>query len=71
MKSFHAKNSIDYRIYEYILPYYAFKSINSTNNFQFNKIILDKINKLLNLYEGTHNFHNFTVDKKFNDPSGI
>ena len=30
---------------------------------------LEKLQAALNAYTGTHNFHNFTVEKKFNDPS--
>lgn len=32
---------------------------------------LDKIKEILKIYEGTHNFHNFTLGKSFKDPSAL
>jgi tRNA pseudouridine38-40 synthase len=78
---FNAKNAIDYRIYEYIFPTWGFAQIVKGfslflqylrflgSNAVFDKEILDRINQLLKLYEGTHNFHNFTVGKKATEPS--
>jgi tRNA pseudouridine38-40 synthase len=68
LNGFHAKNAVDYRIYEYVLPTSAFAGI-LEKDFKFTKEILTKVNSLLSVYEGTHNYHNFTVGKPAKDPS--
>lgn len=71
LSAFHAKNAIDYRIYEYILPVHAWTPILQNANFQFGPDMLQRINSVLKAYEGAHNYHNFTVGMKASDPSAI
>jgi len=67
--AFHAKNAVDYRRYEYILPTYAFSPILSGVNFVFDDEMFNRINSLLQLFEGTHVFHNYTIGQTFADNS--
>lgn len=67
--NFHAKNAVDYRIYEYIYPTYGFAPIVKGSNYKFDEELLTRINQLLKLFEGTHNFHNYTVGQTFDDNS--
>lgn len=69
IKSFSAYNHIDYRKYEYILPVTALKPNIAPHSYTFTSEMLDRVNNLLNFYNGTHNFHNFTVGKNFNEKS--
>lgn len=41
----------------------------SPNAFTFDEAAVAKLNSILKLYEGTHNFHNFTVRLEASDPS--
>ena len=43
--------------------------IKRNNEFRIDSETLDQFKKVLKCYEGTHNFHNFTVGKDFNDNS--
>ncbi|CAO3640060.1 unnamed protein product [Cunninghamella blakesleeana] len=105
IRSFHAKTACDSRVYEYLLPSYAFSSplprtLNDQPTFEDDMKILnhdgtiikyitrptdDEIKEReayrvspeqLNLfrealekYEGTHNFHNYTIGRGANDKS--
>lgn len=67
LKSFHAKNRADYRICRYLLPTWIFDSKNDQGkrdkSFQFTSDILIKLNNLLSIFKGNHNFKNFSVKK--------
>ncbi|KAG8455978.1 hypothetical protein GDO86_001968 [Hymenochirus boettgeri] len=69
---FNSKNSCDARTYSYTLPTFAFSHKDhekQDENFRLSKETLDRVNELLALYKGTHNFHNFTSQKGPSDPS--
>ncbi|KAM9841157.1 pseudouridylate synthase 1 homolog [Aulostomus maculatus] len=70
---FNSKNSCDARTYSYMLPSVAFspKDYDTTDiaSFRLDPETLQTVNRLFSLYKGTHNFHNFTSQKSYNDPS--
>ncbi|XP_044146020.1 tRNA pseudouridine synthase A [Bufo gargarizans] len=69
---FNSKNSCDARTYSYTLPTFAFAHKDHSlqeEGFRLGQETLDKVNELLALYKGTHNFHNFTSQKGPRDPS--
>ncbi|XP_053309759.1 pseudouridylate synthase 1 homolog [Spea bombifrons] len=69
---FNSKNTCDARTYSYTLPTFAFSHKDhetQDESFRLSKETLDKVNELLALYKGTHNFHNFTSQKGPRDPS--
>lgn len=69
---FNSKNSCDARTYSYTLPTFAFAPKDhdlQAENFRLGQETLDKVNELLALFKGTHNFHNFTSQKGPWDPS--
>ncbi|XP_075754518.1 pseudouridylate synthase 1 homolog isoform X3 [Pelodiscus sinensis] len=69
---FSSKNKCDARTYFYMLPTFAFAHKDhgiQDETYQLSKETLEKVNKLLACYKGTHNFHNFTSQKAPKDPS--
>ncbi|KAM9330870.1 pseudouridylate synthase 1 homolog [Gastrophryne carolinensis] len=69
---FNSKNSCDARTYSYTLPTFAFAHKDhdaQDESFRLGQDTLDRVNELLSLYKGTHNFHNFTSQKGPFDPS--
>ncbi|KFV76839.1 hypothetical protein N308_04226, partial [Struthio camelus australis] len=69
---FNSKNKCDARTYSYMLPTFAFAHKDhdvQEEAYRLNKETLEKVNKLLACYKGTHNFHNFTSQKGPKDPS--
>ncbi|XP_063820736.1 pseudouridylate synthase 1 homolog [Pseudophryne corroboree] len=69
---FNSKNSCDARTYSYTLPTFAFAHKDretQDESFRLSQETLDRVNELLALYKGTHNFHNFTSQKGPRDPS--
>ncbi|XP_053313390.1 pseudouridylate synthase 1 homolog [Spea bombifrons] len=69
---FNSKNTCDARTYSYTLPTFAFSHKDhetQEESFRLSQETLDKVNELLALYKGTHNFHNFTSQKGPRDPS--
>ncbi|XP_034048326.1 tRNA pseudouridine synthase A-like isoform X2 [Thalassophryne amazonica] len=72
-QGFNSKNNCDGRTYSYMLPTVAFcpKDYDSNNfsAFHLDAEMRERINHLFALYEGTHNFHNFTSQKAPSDPS--
>ncbi|CAM5101018.1 unnamed protein product [Natator depressus] len=69
---FSSKNKCDARTYFYMLPTFAFAHKDrdiQDKTYRLNKETLEKVNKLLACYKGTHNFHNFTSQKGPKDPS--
>lgn len=71
-KGFNSKTTCDARTYSYTLPTYIFtkddEEINKTS-FRLPPERLAELNKLLSMYLGTKNFHNFTIKKKASDRS--
>ncbi|KYO39556.1 tRNA pseudouridine synthase A, mitochondrial [Alligator mississippiensis] len=69
---FNSKNKCDARTYSYMLPTFAFapKDLDPQDEtYRLSQETLEKVNRLLACYKGTHNFHNFTSQKKAKDPS--
>lgn len=69
---FNSKNSCDARTYSYTLPTFAFAHKDhetQDESFRLSQETLNRVNELLSLYKGTHNFHNFTSQKGPRDPS--
>ncbi|XP_063901602.1 pseudouridylate synthase 1 homolog isoform X2 [Zophobas morio] len=72
-KSFNSKNQCTARLYDYILPTFSFaKSLHLTNDtYRICQTTLTNIRRLLKVFVGTHNFHNYTSGKEFTDASAI
>jgi tRNA pseudouridine38-40 synthase len=69
-KSFNSKTACTSRVYEYLMPTYAYAPFEETNvAYRITSDVLSKIQSLLDQYHGTHNFHNFTSGKKHDEPS--
>ncbi|KAJ7397867.1 hypothetical protein BTVI_130992 [Pitangus sulphuratus] len=69
---FNSKNKCDARTYSYMLPTFAFAHKDhdvQEEVYRLDRETLDRVNKLLSCYKGTHNFHNFTSQKGPRDPS--
>ncbi|KAL7713624.1 tRNA pseudouridine synthase A [Entamoeba marina] len=72
--SFNAKNRVDSRDYEYFFPSYALQRVDPTNptintSYEPTTEDLDYLNSVLKAFCGTHNFQNFTFNKKNGKPS--
>lgn len=71
-KGFNSKSQCDARTYAYMLPTVAFTRYaenHTQEEFRLSQDGLDNVNKLLEKYVGTKNFHNFTSKRKPTDPS--
>lgn len=71
-KGFNCKNQCDARTYAYMLPTIALAPFSENPNqeeYRVSPEILETVNKLLQTYVGTKNYHNFTCKKKPTDPS--
>lgn len=70
-KYFDCKNFCDARTYSYLMPSYTISPITdiATESYKISMDIIKEFNSILKLYIGTHNFHNFTSQKKPTDPS--
>lgn len=70
-KYFDSKNFCDARTYSYMFPSFtlANKDEQISDSFQLSQETLSEFNEILKLYIGTHNFHNFTAQKKPTDAS--
>ncbi|XP_005055034.2 PREDICTED: tRNA pseudouridine synthase A, mitochondrial isoform X4 [Ficedula albicollis] len=69
---FNSKNKCDARTYSYMLPTFAFAHKDQEVQeelYRLDRETLERVNKLLACYKGTHNFHNFTSQKGPRDPS--
>ncbi|XP_068510331.1 LOW QUALITY PROTEIN: pseudouridylate synthase 1 homolog [Anas acuta] len=69
---FNSKNKCDARTYSYMLPTFTFAHKDEDvleEAYRLNNETLERVNKLLACYKGTHNFHNFTSQKGPKDPS--
>lgn len=75
-KGFNSKSQCSARTYAYLLPTYSLipfeegkeESIN-LEEFRLKPDALENVNRLLQNYVGTKNYHNFTSKKKPTDPS--
>ncbi|XP_064463489.1 pseudouridylate synthase 1 homolog isoform X2 [Ornithodoros turicata] len=72
-RGFNSKNNCDARTYSYILPSFAFAHPNvaASIEYRISGERLEEANRILSLYKGCHNFHNFTSGKKPEDPSAM
>ncbi|XP_074641522.1 pseudouridylate synthase 1 homolog [Tubulanus polymorphus] len=74
-QSFNCKNSCSHRTYSYFLPTYAFTPVEEMvlQSFRLEdpEKTIAKVNEVLALYKGTHNFHNFTSGKKPDEASSM
>lgn len=70
-KGFNAKEKCDARSYSYTLPSVSFTTSTDLVNYRIDDATLAKVNEALKLFEGSHNFHNFTSRKAFSDPSAV
>ncbi|XP_070540757.1 pseudouridylate synthase 1 homolog isoform X2 [Ptychodera flava] len=70
---FNAKNACSHRTYSYMLPTFSFAHVEqlTTEKFRISDDVLQQVQTLLNSYKGTHNFHNFTSGKAFNEQSAM
>ncbi|OTF81015.1 tRNA pseudouridine synthase A, mitochondrial-like protein [Euroglyphus maynei] len=70
-KYFDSKNFCDGRTYSYLMPSFTIDASaeNANESYRVSKELIEKFNSILGLYVGTHNFHNFTSQKKPLDPS--
>ncbi|XP_037673132.1 tRNA pseudouridine synthase A isoform X2 [Choloepus didactylus] len=69
---FNSKNKCDARTYSYTLPTFAFAHKDwdaQDETYRLSEETLQRVNRLLACYEGTHNFHNFTSQKGPREPS--
>ncbi|CAZ80377.1 unnamed protein product [Tuber melanosporum] len=72
--SFSSYHQCDSRRYEYLVPSHCFipphpKSYLAKKTYRISPKRLQRVREGFRSYEGTHNFHNFTIQKTFNDPS--
>eukprot|EP00079_Xenopus_tropicalis_P015244 XP_004912679.1 PREDICTED: tRNA pseudouridine synthase A, mitochondrial-like isoform X2 [Xenopus tropicalis] len=73
-KGFCPKKMCDKRSYSYMVPTFALSCCAPSvpdSNFRMPREDFHNINNLLSFYKGTHNFHNFTSRKAFEDPSSF
>lgn len=71
-KGFNSKDQCSARTYTYTLPTIAFAQQNEEVDmftYRFDASKLTELNEILKGFEGTRNFHNFTSQKDFIDPS--
>lgn len=72
-KGFDAKNTCCARTYLYMIPTFAFAPLEQavTESYRITPEVLENLRKILKMYIGTKNYHNFTSRKKPTDPSAI
>uniref|UniRef100_A0A1A9VB88 Pseudouridylate synthase 1 homolog n=1 Tax=Glossina austeni TaxID=7395 RepID=A0A1A9VB88_GLOAU len=71
-KGFNAKGQCDARTYTYTMPSVAFSDFEASANYETFRLPAEQLQKakeILQKFEGTKNFHNFTSRKNFFDPS--
>lgn len=70
-KYFDSKNFCDGRTYSYLFPSYSLCPITeiTSESFKVSDDSLEEFNSILKMYVGTHNFHNFTAQKRYSDAS--
>ncbi|KAL3224399.1 hypothetical protein MRX96_026614 [Rhipicephalus microplus] len=72
-RGFNCKNNCDYRTYSYMLPSFSFAppGVTPDESYRISNERIEEVNKVLALYKGCHNYHNFTSGKKSEDPSAM
>ncbi|KAM3188470.1 hypothetical protein ACTXT7_000167 [Hymenolepis weldensis] len=75
-KKFNPKTACNYRVYQYLIPTFAFAPRDSLKlsdcwNYRLPSKTLTRVNELLLRYKGTHNFFNFTSGRAPNDKSCV
>lgn len=72
-KGFNSKDWCNARTYEYLIPTYAFAGNfkELSREYRMSPDAVARVGKLLRMYKGTHNFHNFTSGKRPDDPSSM
>jgi tRNA pseudouridine38-40 synthase len=72
-KGFNAKSNCDARSYSYTLPTVSFlrkdEDDEQKSMYRMPPERIEELNKILSMYEGTRNYHNFTIKKEAWDPS--
>lgn len=71
-KGFNSKSTCDARSYSYTLPTYTFIKDGEEfdeKSFRLSSERLEELNKVLSMFLGTKNFHNFTIKKEAHDQS--
>lgn len=72
-KFFDSRTYCDARTYSYMLPTFALAPPDQlvSTYYRVQSSLIDEFNRVLQLYKGTHNFHNFTSGKKATDASAM
>lgn len=72
-QAFDAKNFCDARTYSYLMPSFTLCPLQEATreDYRVPKDVIKSFNSILEGFMGTHNFHNFTSGKRFNDDSAI
>lgn len=71
---FNSKNNCDGRTYSYLLPTVAFAPkdlLHEESTYRLGREGLHRVNQLFSRFTGTHNFHNYTSQKAWRDPSAL
>ncbi|XP_046689275.1 tRNA pseudouridine synthase A-like isoform X2 [Homalodisca vitripennis] len=70
-KGFNCKSNCDARTYSYMMPTFAFAlhGTDANETFRLSPETRQRVGEVLKMFEGTHNFHNFTSKKLATDPS--
>ena len=70
-KYFDSKNFCDGRTYSYMMPTFALAPPNSltSQDYRAPPEVIKEFRDVLNIFKGTHNFHNFTSGKESTDAS--
>jgi len=73
---FHCKKFCEARTYQFVIPTFVFKVPTPMNDddelfhsYRIDDETLKNFRKLMKSYEGSHNFHNYTIRKQLKDPS--
>lgn len=66
---FDGKNEVDGRTYEYVAPAFCFRPNDADPaTWVFDEAMRQKLNAAMLYFVGTHNYHNYTKGKSFNNP---
>ena len=70
-KGFDSKNQCNARTYQYLTPSFAFapEEMLTVPSYRIKASEIERVNEILKLMHGTHNFHNFTSGKGANEAS--